>query len=70
MRGIVDGTFKLIHYGGWSGGLLYDLENDPDELMNRWGDRRYAEVKSQLLERLVNELGISDRFDTRRIAGA
>jgi arylsulfatase A-like enzyme len=70
MRGLVDGDCKLIQYGGWPGGLLFDLKNDPGELQNLWNDRGYSGIKSRLLERLVDELAISDRFDTPRIAGA
>jgi N-sulfoglucosamine sulfohydrolase len=35
---------------------LYELENDPDELNNVADDPRFAEIKKQLAERLMQEL--------------
>ena len=43
----------LVHTGTW--GELYDLENDPHELVNRWDDPGYRRVRGELCEQLAYE---------------
>jgi hypothetical protein len=39
-------------------GELFDLQEDPDEYHNRWGDPVYAHVKSELLLKFLHaEMG-------------
>ncbi len=51
--GITTDRYKLIHFyydlDQWE---LYDLEKDPNEMQNRYGDTAYAEVQSELHNRL------------------
>ena len=51
--GITTDRYKLIHFyydlDKWE---LYDLEKDPNEMQNLYGDSAYAEVKSELHKRL------------------
>jgi len=51
--GITTDRYKLIHFyydlDKWE---LYDLEKDPNEMQNLYGDSAYAEVKSELHNRL------------------
>jgi len=35
---------------------LFDMEDDPDQLVNRWSDPAYAKVKAELFERLAAEM--------------
>jgi arylsulfatase A-like enzyme len=52
-RGVRTGRYKLIHY--WEAPEefeLYDLQSDPGELTNLYGDRRYAELVAQLKDRM------------------
>lgn len=61
-------THKLIHYyetGEWE---LFDLENDPHELHNVYGDPRYARIQKELmaeLERLRKELKVPEKDPDR-----
>jgi arylsulfatase A-like enzyme len=60
-EGVTNGRAKLIHFypiGEWE---LYDLEKDPDELVNVYGKPEYAKLQSVLhseLERLRAELQV------------
>ena len=49
---VCDGQWKYVHYESGEG-ELYDLAEDPDELVNRCGDEGSAEMVSQLRARLV-----------------
>lgn len=52
-RGVRTDRFKLIEYyteGGY--GELFDLAEDPHELLNVYGDPRYAEPRTELTARL------------------
>ena len=59
--GVRTDRYKLIHFEGdmdpWE---LFDLENDPHELENLYGDESYADVQEELhaqLAELRRELG-------------
>jgi len=54
-RMIRTGTTKLI-VNPESVNELYDLERDPDELVNRYNDPAYVEVRDALMQRLYAEL--------------
>src|SRR5579863_7461420 len=52
-RGVRTERYKYIHYFTAPEEFeLYDLQNDPDEMRNLHGDRRFAELTSQLASRL------------------
>ena len=70
-RGLVDGDFKLIFYGGYEDdGLLFNLADDPHELRNLWQVPEFQSTKHELMQKLLHKLTMSDRFDTKRICGA
>ena len=46
--------FKLVHFANEDYGQLFDLETDPGETHNRWGDEALADVKRELLDALLN----------------
>jgi arylsulfatase A-like enzyme len=62
-RGVRTRTHKLIQFYQLDEWELYDLEQDPDELLNVYGDPRFAEVTAVLRGRL-DELGRSYGDDT------
>ena len=70
LRTYVDRRHKLTVYRGDEYGELFDLEEDPDEVHNRWDDPDAAALKARLLHRAVQyEI---EREPTRmpRISGA
>ena len=50
--GIRSATHKLIHFYTKDHWELYDLEQDPQELYNRYNNPVYVQVRTQLLEQL------------------
>jgi hypothetical protein len=60
-EGVTNGRAKLIHYypiGEWE---MFDLESDPDEMVNIYGRPEHAELQQQLhaeLARLRTELDV------------
>jgi len=51
---------KLVYYIGQDDGELYDLEEDPHELWNRWADPGYAGPRQELCNRLLSWLSASN----------
>lgn len=52
-RGVRTERYKLIHYYSAPEEFeLYDLQNDPGEIYNLYGDPRHAELFKQLIDRL------------------
>jgi len=64
--GVRTKRYKLIHFyhlGEWE---LYDLQKDPDEVNNVYGDPEYAEVTQRLkaeLERLRDQYNVTGEAD-------
>lgn len=53
LRAYVDDHYKLvIHYNN-SYGELYDLQNDPKEIHNRWSDKDYNDIKNELFVKYI-----------------
>jgi hypothetical protein len=48
--------FKLTHYSNTDWGLLFDLEQDPNEFVNLYGDKAYAGVVRDLRLLLLDVL--------------
>jgi arylsulfatase A-like enzyme len=46
--------WKLVRYNGDRYGELYHLAEDPYELTNLWGDRKYADPRAKM-ERVLGE---------------
>ena len=66
----VDERYKLTIYRGHDFGELWDLEEDPGEIHNRWDDPAYAGVKAQLLQRMVQTGLEREAMPMPRISGA
>lgn len=47
--------WRLTLWHGDAEGELFDREQDPDEMQNRWNDARLADVKHELIERMLRE---------------
>ncbi len=66
----VDARYKITIYYGRDYGELFDLEEDPGEIHNRWDDPDYADLKAELVMKLLQaELG-KEPLPMPRIAGA
>lgn len=52
MTMILEDKMKLIHFVDSDKGMLFDLETDPDELNNLWGESIHQKTK----ENLINEI--------------
>lgn len=64
-----DKRFKLVVYHGHDLGELYDLQNDPWEFNNLWGDPGFANMKLQLIHASFNaSMMHSVDVGSRRIA--
>ena len=51
-----DGRYKLTHYGHGAWGELFDLQEDPEERVNRFADPGYAAVRRELEGLLLEAL--------------
>lgn len=56
--------WKLVHISGTTEGQLFDLEADPDEVVNLWDRPEASEVKQSLLDNLREWL-IASRVKTK-----
>lgn len=55
-RMITDGRYKLIYYPVGNRSLLFDLQNDPHEMVDLSEDRDHATLRESLTEKLIHEL--------------
>ena len=60
MKTIRTEEWKLTRYTGERYGELYDLSNDPGEVINRWDDAAYASTREELLELLLDRIALSE----------
>ncbi|GAA4333112.1 sulfatase-like hydrolase/transferase [Pigmentiphaga soli] len=56
MRTLVTGRWRITVYRGVQWGELYDLQEDPLEMVNLWDDPGCAAAKQRLLFQLVQEM--------------
>jgi arylsulfatase A-like enzyme len=56
MRSLVTDRHRLSLYDGVAWGELYDLANDPDELVNLWDDPPSAALRAELTLRLAHKM--------------
>jgi len=67
MRVLTTNDWKLVTYVGETYGELYDRHNDPDEMLNRWSNPDFAQIKAGLREMLFEEVMCSfDVINGRR----
>jgi hypothetical protein len=53
---IFDGRYRLTRFRDRDWGQLFDLDEDPDALKNRWSDPAFADIRCEMTERLLNRL--------------
>ena len=59
---VIRGRWRLSMYLGKCQNELFDLENDPGEMMNLWGDPAHAGVRADMIELLAEmEIAVADR---------
>ena len=46
-------SYRLTYYLPDADGELFDLENDPDEFVNRWRDPAYCEIRNDMVETVL-----------------
>ena len=56
---------NLTYYHGYPFGELYDLEDDPGEIRNRWLDAEYAKDIERLLTHLLDHAEALERREER-----
>jgi arylsulfatase A-like enzyme len=55
-RMIHDGRYKLVYYAAGNHRQLFDLQDDPNEIMDRARDPAYAEPLARLTALLISQL--------------
>ena len=68
VRTMITEDYRITFYEGWEGtGDLYDLKNDPHELINLWHDKDYKEIRDNLVYKMFHEiLNLQDRFPKKQ----
>ncbi|MEM6459207.1 MAG: sulfatase-like hydrolase/transferase [Planctomycetota bacterium] len=70
LRTLVTPRYKLTVYRGRDWGELFDLDEDPGELRNRFDDAGYRGVRAELMERLVQADLAREPAAAARVSGA
>jgi len=70
LRTYIDERYKLTIYRDRPYGELFDLEADPEERCNLWGESKYAEVKAMLFVRLANAELKREPMPMPRVSGS
>lgn len=70
MRTYVGERYKITVYQGKKFGDLFDLEEDPNELINLWNDPKYKDLKMELLQCYIDAELNKEKIMMPRIANA
>ena len=70
LRTLVTDRYQVTAYPGQDYGELFDREQDPGQLHNRWADPACRELRSELLVRLLERLVETDNRLPRRVCHA
>lgn len=65
----VEERYKMVYHIGQDLGELYDLEADPHELFNRWGDPDFAAIQTRIQGELLNWLARSTYWQSGHRCG-
>lgn len=61
IRTLITDRYRLSIYGRTGHNELFDLQEDPGELVNRWNEPSFASIQSQLIEELaMTEMDAAD----------
>jgi arylsulfatase len=66
LRALVTDDWQITTYAGQDYGELYDLRNDPDQLVNRWDDPALRPMRLELQSRLLDRLTLTEPVRPRR----
>jgi len=66
----IDKHYKLAFDMNSDEGELFDLEKDPNEMMNRWNDAEYQEIKKELLLKALQARMKAEPVLMPRVSGA
>lgn len=66
----IDKDYKLAYDMNSDEGELFDLKNDPNEMVNHWADPAYKEIKSKLLLKALQARMKAEPVLMPRVAGA
>ncbi|WP_299472633.1 sulfatase-like hydrolase/transferase [uncultured Roseibium sp.] len=65
-----DDRYKLVHLMGSQEGQLFDLQADPDEMVNLWDCDAHAEIRTKMKEDILNWLIASNHRTRDRFVAA
>ncbi|NDR58001.1 sulfatase family protein [Aliiruegeria sabulilitoris] len=66
----IDARYKISVYREGDDGEIFDLQEDPGEIRNLWGDPQREPLKRDLLHRMVQAMLASEPMKTPRVAQA
>lgn len=70
LRTYIEDRYKLTIYRDRPEGELFDLQDDPGELFNRWNDPAWATIRCGMFQRFLNAELCREPMRFPRIAGA
>lgn len=56
VKTFVDHAWRISYYPGENWGELYNLENDPDEIVNLWASTDHKIIRLELMERMLKNM--------------
>ena len=66
----IDARYKVSVYREGSDGEVFDLQTDPNELVNLWNDPQFAMLKQTLMHQMLQAILQSEPMKTPRVAQA
>ena len=70
LRHLITEDYKLTIYEDLPNfGDIYDRKNDPNELTNLWNDKKYKDLRFELVNKLLHENLKAQTKYPKRIAG-
>lgn len=63
-------NYKIVFYSKPEWGELYDLSQDPDQLVNLWNDSRYQKIRFDLIQQFIKAEMDKDGVLRERTSGA
>jgi len=66
----INNKYKLVVYHDRAYGELYDLCKDPDQYDNLWDKQKYADIKTNMINKLMDAFMESDGKLRERTSGA
>ena len=70
LRTLIENRYKITVYRNQPYGELFDLQDDPEERRNLWDNPDFADVKNQMMRKMVDAALDCEPTRYARIAGA